>query len=76
MSNPTVKLTKKPGPTYPAVDDIYSVSQEPIPSPDSLKANEVLVQTLYLSIDAAMRVWITGQRTYIDGVKPGDIMPA
>jgi NADPH-dependent curcumin reductase len=34
----------------------------------------LLIKLLYISVDAAMRVWINGVRTYIDGIKPGDIM--
>lgn len=36
---------------------------------------EVLVKILYLSVDPAMRVWITGRRTYVDGVQVGQVMP-
>lgn len=39
-----------------------------------MKQGEVVVRNLYLSIDATMRIWISGVRTYIDPVKPGDIM--
>jgi NADPH-dependent curcumin reductase len=34
----------------------------------------LLIKLLYISVDAAMRVWINGVRTYIDGIKPGDVM--
>lgn len=33
-----------------------------------------MIKLLYISVDAAMRVWINGVRTYIDGIKPGDLM--
>ena len=51
-------LKKKPGPTYPQVDDVFEVQRGTM-DPD-MKEGEVLIETLYLSIDAAMRVWITG----------------
>ncbi len=35
-----------------------------------------MAKVLYLSIDASMRVWISGIKTYRDPVKPGDIMPS
>jgi NADPH-dependent curcumin reductase CurA len=38
--------------------------------------DQILVRNMFISIDAAMRVWISGVRTYMDPVKPGDIMPA
>ncbi len=41
-----------------------------------MREGELLVDVLYLSIDAAMRIWINGVRTYIDGVQIGDVMPA
>jgi NADPH-dependent curcumin reductase CurA len=33
---------------------------ETAPSPDDLKDGEVLVETLYLSLDPAMRGWLNG----------------
>ncbi len=38
-----------------------------------LKENEILVETKYISIDAANRAWMQG-RTYRDQVLPGDVM--
>lgn len=35
---------------------------------------QVLVRTLYLSVDPAMRAWITGQRTYVEGIQIGELM--
>jgi hypothetical protein len=32
------------------------------------------VRNIYISIDATNRVWISGLKTYIDPIKPGDIM--
>lgn len=37
-------------------------------------ANHVVVRNLYLSIDAAMRIWISGVKSYTDPVKPGEAM--
>lgn len=34
----------------------------------------MLVRVLYISCDAAMRVWISGAKTYVDPVLPGDVM--
>lgn len=30
----------------------------------------------FISIDAAMRTWINGKKTYVDPVLPGDVMAA
>lgn len=34
------------------------------------------MENLYASVDAAMRVWISGVKTYMDPVLPGDVMVA
>ena len=39
----------------------------------NLKDEEVLIETKYISIDAANRAWMQG-RTYRDQVMPGDVM--
>lgn len=36
----------------------------PVPSPADLKDGEVLVETLYLSLDPAMRGWLNGENNY------------
>ncbi len=33
-----------------------------------------MVRNMFLSIDATMRIWISGIRTYMDPIKPGDLM--
>ena len=40
------------------------------------KAGEVLVRVRYISLDPAMRGWTNGGRSYVQGVKPGDVMMA
>lgn len=49
----------------------FDVAAGPISSP---AAGEVLVKSLYLSIDAANRAWMQG-KTYRDAVQSGDVMP-
>lgn len=39
-----------------------------------LKDNEILVRNIYLSIDPANRGWMSGQASYVDAMKTGDIM--
>src|SRR5580698_10522730 len=49
----------------------FNLVESPIPA---LESNEVLVKTLYLSVDPYMRGRITGVRTYADPVNIGDVM--
>lgn len=56
--NLQVILRSKPGSTYPQTNDVFEVQSKP--SDHTLTEGQVLVESLYLSIDAAMRVWITG----------------
>jgi NADPH-dependent curcumin reductase CurA len=49
----------------------FALREVPIPKP---RDGQVLVRNLYLSVDPAMRGWITGQRTYVDGIQIGDLM--
>ena len=41
--------------------------------PDSLDFGQVLVEVMYISIDAANRAWMQG-RTYRSQILPGDVM--
>ena len=45
-----------------------------IPSASSLKDGEVLFQTLYLSLDPAMRGWLNPTRSYVPPVEIGAVM--
>lgn len=45
--------------------------EEPVPE---LQDGQFLARTIYLSIDPANRIWISGRRSYIDPVKVGDLM--
>ncbi|MGY4708456.1 NADP-dependent oxidoreductase [Mycolicibacterium sp. CBM1] len=53
--------------------DCWSVSEEPVRSPADA---EVVVETLFLSIDPGMRNWISAGGSYIDPVPLGAVMPA
>ncbi|KAH6070166.1 hypothetical protein HBI67_050580 [Parastagonospora nodorum] len=52
----------------------FTPQQHSIPSPSSLKDDEVLFQTLYLSLDPAMRGWLNPTRSYIPPVEIGAVM--
>jgi len=52
----------------------FKPRQSPIPSASSLKDGEVVFQTLYLSLDPAMRGWLNPTRSYIPPVEVGAVM--
>jgi len=52
----------------------FTPKQQEIPSASSLKDGEVLFQTLYLSLDPAMRGWLNPTRSYIPPVEIGAVM--
>lgn len=49
-------------------------SNNQTPSPESLKNGQILYQTLYLSLDPAMRGWLNDTRSYIKPVQIGEVM--
>ncbi|MGH8984115.1 MAG: NADP-dependent oxidoreductase [Acidimicrobiia bacterium] len=51
----------------------FESTEAPAPSPGD---GEVLVRNLYLSLDPAMRGWMTGEDSYVPGIKIGDVMRA
>jgi NADPH-dependent curcumin reductase CurA len=52
----------------------FTTKQQSIPEASSLKDGEVLFQTLYLSLDPAMRGWLNDTRSYIPPVQIGEVM--
>ncbi|KAF2186944.1 NAD(P)-binding protein [Zopfia rhizophila CBS 207.26] len=52
----------------------FTTKQQPTPNASSLKDGEVLFQTLYLSLDPAMRSWLNPTRSYIPPVQIGEVM--
>lgn len=51
--------------------DTFEFREEPIPA---LKDGEMLVRSIYLSLDATNRVWISTWDQYMDPVNPGEPM--
>ncbi len=49
----------------------FTASAEPVRAP---AAGEVLLETLYLSIDPAMRSWMSAGSSYKQGIAPGTVM--
>jgi NADPH-dependent curcumin reductase CurA len=69
MTNTVVRVAELP--TAELGPDHFEVTEAEMPEPGP---NEVLLRTLYMSIDAANRAWMQGA-TYRDAVKAGDAMP-
>jgi len=51
----------------------FQLREAPVPEPGP---GEALTRTLYISVDAANRAWMSPVRTYIDPVEPGGVMRA
>ncbi|HYB42370.1 MAG TPA: NADP-dependent oxidoreductase [Candidatus Methylomirabilis sp.] len=49
----------------------FELRRGPVPQPGP---GEVLTRTIYISVDAANRAWMSPVRTYIDPVEPGSVM--
>ncbi|KAF2705338.1 NADP-dependent leukotriene B4 12-hydroxydehydrogenase [Pleomassaria siparia CBS 279.74] len=52
----------------------FTTKQQEIPNASVLQDGEVLFQTLYLSLDPAMRGWLNDKRSYIPPVQIGEVM--
>ena len=50
-------------------DLVYQESEIP-----ELNEGEILIKNIYLSLDPANRGWMSGQKSYVDAMKIGDIM--
>ncbi|KAL2889910.1 putative NADP-dependent oxidoreductase YfmJ [Ceratocystis lukuohia] len=75
MSNLSIVLSERP------VDDIipgktFVQKITPIPTADQLQDKQILVETLYISLDPAMRGWLNDSRSYLPPVKIGEVMRA
>ena len=72
--NVQVTLVKRPTPNYPQNEDVFQIKYVPPKPTDTLIDGQVIVRNLFLSIDATMRVWISGVKSYMEPIQPGDIM--
>jgi len=73
MRNANRVLTLAARPTGFAGPEHFAEATHPTRAPD---AGEVRLETLYLSIDPAMRVWISENPGYVARIEIGDIMRA
>jgi NADPH-dependent curcumin reductase CurA len=74
ISNKQIVYAQQPA---PAIDPrlsggTFAVKQSAIEEP--IPADQVLVRVHYLSLDPAMRQWLTAKRSYIAPVELGDVM--
>src|SRR3954451_25331312 len=70
-TNHQIRLAARPSGLPKAGD--WDFTEEPVRDPGD---GEVLVKTLYLSLDPAMRGWMNEGRSYIEPVGIGDVMRA
>ena len=70
-SNRVVRLKRRPAGQV-AADD-FAILDEPLAEP---KDGEIRVRIAYVSLDPAMRGWISEGRSYVEPVAVGDVMRA
>lgn len=78
MSQPTYKsvvLAERPKAAI-IPGETFHLKGNPIITEADLKDDQVLVETLYLSLDPAMRGWLNDARSYVPPVKIGEVMRA
>ena len=71
LTNHQVRLAKRP--TGTPTRDVWSFTTEPVRQPGE---GGVLVKTLAISLDPAMRGWMNEGKSYIEPVGIGDVMRA
>ena len=62
---------------YPAEENgIFQMKVVPPLPITEVGKDHVIVKNMFISIDATMRVWISGVKSYLPPVKPQDVMRA
>ncbi|TGJ82446.1 hypothetical protein E0Z10_g6325 [Xylaria hypoxylon] len=54
--------------------ETFKLEKGPAPTADELKDGQILVESLYLSLDPAMRGWVNDARSYLPPVQIGEVM--
>lgn len=54
--------------------ETFTQKTSPAPTASDLKDGQLLVETLYLSLDPAMRGWLSDERSYLPPVQIGEVM--
>lgn len=52
----------------------FKAKSEKAPTAEDLKDGQILIETLYLALDPAMRGWLNDLRSYVPPVKIGEVM--
>ena len=73
MRNANRVLTLADRPSGFAGPEHFAEETRPIRAPD---AGELLLESVYISIDPAMRVWISENPGYVQRIEIGDVMRA
>ncbi|KAF3763347.1 NAD(P)-binding protein [Cryphonectria parasitica EP155] len=75
MSNQSLSIVLAERPKGPVIPgQTFHQKQTPIPAPSTLKDGQILLETLYLSLDPAMRSWLDDARSYVPPVQLGAVM--
>lgn len=69
----SVHLAKRPEANV-VPGETFSQKTSPAPTASDLKDGQLLVETLYLSLDPAMRGWLRDERSYLPPVQIGEVM--
>ncbi|KAL9576372.1 MAG: hypothetical protein Q9212_007156 [Teloschistes hypoglaucus] len=69
----SIHLAKRPKDDI-VPEETFNSKTNDMPQESDLKPGEVLFQTLYLSLDPAMRGWLNDTRSYVPPVKIGEVM--
>ncbi len=72
MSERNLQIRMKRHPKGMVTEDDFSVVEAELPS---MEPGQALVRNLYLSLDPYMRPRMDPIRSYVDPLKPGDLMP-
>ncbi|KAL4771851.1 hypothetical protein BDW60DRAFT_188513 [Aspergillus nidulans var. acristatus] len=74
MSNKQIILHERPTDAIDPSLTSGTFRLRTVPRPDNVPADKVLVRAHYLSLDPAMRQWLSASRSYISPVKIGAVM--
>jgi len=69
--NHLVRLKSRP--TGMVTRDAFTIAREPVPSPGD---GQIAIETRFISLDPAMRGWMSAGRSYVPPVGLGDVMRA
>ncbi|KAJ4293050.1 hypothetical protein N0V88_005714 [Collariella sp. IMI 366227] len=77
MSRQSLQLELAERPKGPIVPGrTFRIRKVPAPSESDLRDGQLLLETLYVSFDPAMRGWLDDRRSYIQPVQIGEVMRA